>query len=216
MNQTRRQHSAGIVALALLLTGSGCYGPFNLTRRLYHWNQQIGDKWENELVFLLLLLPYGFSSTADAVVFNAMEFWTGNNPVPPLSADPTLASRRIVRGDEAVLLTRERAGAAPALVIERFHQGQRIDAMRLERHPGSGTFATDLDGRVIRVARLMPDGQLFIMDGTGRRIAAYSPRTMGWPMWRRGLHSKELEQGHPVVRGSSDQLAQISTTTAIR
>ena len=81
----RYSHRGGVALVALGLLVSGCYGPFNLTRRLYQWNSQVGDKWEKELVFLLLVaLPvYELTALGDAIVFNSMEFWTGRNPVEP-------------------------------------------------------------------------------------------------------------------------------------
>lgn len=71
------------VALAVSLLASGCYGPFNLTRQLHHWNGQAGDKYVNEIIFLAFtILPvYGVTVVADAVLFNSVEFWTGHNPV---------------------------------------------------------------------------------------------------------------------------------------
>ena len=76
-----RRVTLGMLVLALFL--SGCYGPFNLTRRLYRWNGQVEGKWEKEFVFLLLAWApvYGLTVAGDAMVFNAMEFWTGKNPV---------------------------------------------------------------------------------------------------------------------------------------
>ena len=80
MWRTRRV-TLGMLALALFL--SGCYGPFNLTRRLYQWNGQVQGKWEKEFMFLLLAWApvYGLTVAGDAIVFNSMEFWTGKNPV---------------------------------------------------------------------------------------------------------------------------------------
>ena len=78
-----RGHRIGLGLVALALVASGCYGPFNLTRRLYQWNGQIAGKCEKELVFLLLAWApvYGLTVAGDAIVFNSMEFWTGKNPV---------------------------------------------------------------------------------------------------------------------------------------
>jgi len=42
----RRGIRIGAVALAAGLLASGCFGPFNLTRRLYRWNEQVEGKWE--------------------------------------------------------------------------------------------------------------------------------------------------------------------------
>ena len=82
----RRPHGMLVGLLVLGLAASGCYGPFNLTRRLYKWNGEVSnEKWGKEVVFLILALTpvYGFATLADGVVFNSLEFWTGNNPVDP-------------------------------------------------------------------------------------------------------------------------------------
>lgn len=83
----RRAHRIETWVLAAVLLVSGCYGPFNLTRRLYQWNGQVGTKWEREFMFMLLAWApvYGLTLVGDAVVFNSMEFWTGKNPVEPPS-----------------------------------------------------------------------------------------------------------------------------------
>ena len=105
-----RPQRIGIWAVALMLCASGCYGPFNLTRRLYNWNGQAGTtKWEQEMIFLLLVaLPvYELTALGDAIVFNSMEFWTGNNPVdPPMRKKSDIPkTKRLARGDQEVLLT---------------------------------------------------------------------------------------------------------------
>ena len=73
----------GVALVVASLLASGCYGPFNLTRQLHHWNEQAGDKYVNELIFLAFtILPvYGVTVVGDAVLFNSIEFWTGRNPV---------------------------------------------------------------------------------------------------------------------------------------
>src|SRR3989338_189962 len=125
----QRSHRIGIGLLALALFVSGCYGPFNLTRRLYRWNGQVGTtKWEREFIFVLLAwLPiYGLSVLGDAVVFNSMEFWTGKNPVdPPSKTRSELPQiKRIVRGEQEAVLTYTTDAAGPHLRIEQFDRGQ--------------------------------------------------------------------------------------------
>jgi hypothetical protein len=48
-----------------------------------NWNQSIGSKFVNELIFLACnIVPvYPICYTVDAVILNSVEFWTGNNPV---------------------------------------------------------------------------------------------------------------------------------------
>ena len=49
---------------------SSCIGSFGLHSKLVSWNQGIGTKFVNELVYL-----------ADALVLNSIEFWSGSNPM---------------------------------------------------------------------------------------------------------------------------------------
>jgi hypothetical protein len=78
---------AGVLCAAMLT--ASCYGPFNLTRRVHHWNGEVGGKWAQEGVFLVfIILPvYGIATLADAVIFNSVEFWTGDNPIDPPGMD---------------------------------------------------------------------------------------------------------------------------------
>ena len=62
---------------ALIL--SSCIGSFQLTNKVKDWNDNIGDKWINEVVFLAFhIVPvYEVAIFVDAVVLNSVEFWTG-------------------------------------------------------------------------------------------------------------------------------------------
>lgn len=65
------------------LMSIGCYGSFNLTKKVYNWNGTMEGKWVKELVFLVLnIVPvYGVAGFIDVLVLNSIEFWTGNNPM---------------------------------------------------------------------------------------------------------------------------------------
>ena len=60
---------------------SSCIGSFGLHSKLLNWNQGIGNKFVNELVFLAFnIIPvYGVCYLADALVINSIEFWSGSN-----------------------------------------------------------------------------------------------------------------------------------------
>jgi len=75
---------AGLLVLGSL--SSGCYGPFNLTRNLHHWNGTVtANKWGQEGLFLVLsIIPvYGICVLGDSLIFNSIEFWGGENPIKP-------------------------------------------------------------------------------------------------------------------------------------
>lgn len=72
-----------VTALCGSLLFSSCIGSFKLTNKLLTWNQSVGNKFVNELVFIAFwIIPvYEISSLADVLVINSIEFWTGDNPV---------------------------------------------------------------------------------------------------------------------------------------
>ncbi len=74
--------------LALALTGvmisqTGCFGEFGLTRKVYEFNQGVGGKFVNQIVFwAMCVIPvYEVAGMLDVIIFNTIEFWTGSNPV---------------------------------------------------------------------------------------------------------------------------------------
>ncbi|MDR2036627.1 MAG: DUF3332 domain-containing protein [Bacteroidales bacterium] len=75
--------STAVLAIAGCLTLSSCIGSFGLVGKIHSWNQGIGGKWVNEVVFLAFcIVPvYEVCVLADAIVFNTIEFWSGNNPI---------------------------------------------------------------------------------------------------------------------------------------
>ena len=76
-----------VVALCLAVLFSvsafGCYGKFQLTRKIYTWNGTLGNKWVNSIVmWALMIIPvYEIGSAVDFLILNTIEFWTGNNPM---------------------------------------------------------------------------------------------------------------------------------------
>ncbi|GHT72184.1 membrane protein [Bacteroidia bacterium] len=75
-----------VMATAIVLSSSilfsSCIGSFTLFHKVLSWNKSVGDKWVNELVFLVLCaVPvYEIAWAIDALVLNSIEFWTGSNP----------------------------------------------------------------------------------------------------------------------------------------
>lgn len=74
---------ATVIALCGSMTLTSCIGSFSLTNKLLSWNNTIGNKFVNELVFFAFwVLPvYEVSGLADILVLNSIEFWSGSNPV---------------------------------------------------------------------------------------------------------------------------------------
>lgn len=81
-----------VAALTLAGATTGCIGKNNtfcLFNGVLKWNKSASDnEWINELIFLgLNIIPvYGVSLFADVLVFNSIDFWTGDNPMKSLVA----------------------------------------------------------------------------------------------------------------------------------
>lgn len=72
----------GIALISSILFQS-CIGSFKMFNKVQEWNNGLGNKWINELVFLVLwILPvYEITVFLDVVILNSIEFWTGSNPM---------------------------------------------------------------------------------------------------------------------------------------
>ena len=73
--------STAAIALAGIFMFSSCIGPFRLSSKLLSWNQSVSNKFVNALLFIVISPAYGISLAGDLLLFNSIEFWTGNNPI---------------------------------------------------------------------------------------------------------------------------------------
>ncbi|MBQ1487062.1 MAG: DUF3332 domain-containing protein, partial [Muribaculaceae bacterium] len=57
-------------------------GSFALFNKVKNWNDHVGDKFVNEIVFVAMwVLPvYELCFVADLFILNSIEFWSGENP----------------------------------------------------------------------------------------------------------------------------------------
>lgn len=149
---------ATLVLMAFLpVSTTGCFGGFQLTRKVYQFNREVSpDKWIRELVFLALAIfpVYGAATFLDAVIFNSIEFWTGNNPILAKNG----ASRKITTADGTAVLTRKSENALD-LRIEA--NDGRTSHLVLQRE-GDGFSARTPEGELIaRVAEVDGEPMLF-------------------------------------------------------
>jgi hypothetical protein len=156
-----------LVALAVLVGLSGCYGNFNLTRKLWKWNGTIGTKWVNEAAFLgLVILPvYEFASLGDAIIFNSIEFWTGKNPVTAKNV------KSIEAGDKQAVLSY--TPDAHRLRVDNFEKG-RITSTLIFEQGQEGMEARDAKGALLMSAKTV-EGLVVLSDASGKQVGKYDP-----------------------------------------
>ena len=172
MHRTRRFVALAVAGLML----SGCFGPFNLTRKVWRWNNTVSEnKWVREGVYLLCswLPVYGLAGMADGLIFNSIEYWTGNNPITDTASTSGLRTKRVATGDVETVFTESQGEHGRETRIEPFRKGQSLGAVRLYQQSGL-TVASNDAGQVIYRAQTLPDGSLLVTDVKGQKVAFYS------------------------------------------
>jgi hypothetical protein len=126
-----------VLAAAVGALSAGCFGTFQLTRKVYDLNQSIDEKYVRSAatwVFVIVQV-YTVAALLDLIVFNVIEFWSGENPV--VSAPVT---KVYAQGNGKTVLTLSRDGSATVAVIERYEGEGLVSTLRI-RDDGLGKVA---------------------------------------------------------------------------
>lgn len=128
---------------------SSCIGSFGLHSKLVNWNQNLSNKFVNELVFLAFnIIPvYGVCYMADALVINSIEFWSGSNPLA------SIGDVKKVKGENGNYLV-ETLENGYSITKE----GEETAAMELIYDKSQNTWNVVADGVSTELVRLNNDG----------------------------------------------------------
>lgn len=151
-------------AVVLLMIASmafstvGCYGSFNLTKKVYNWNGSLGNKWVVELAFLAMyVVPvYGIAGFIDVVILNSIEFWTGKNP---------MASN--IKSDDGVNI----AFNQEKNQVEVSYAGKVF----VMAHENGKSMVKDAEGNILAIAEKSENGSMTLSDMNGKVLSTYSP-----------------------------------------
>lgn len=136
---------AALVLAAFVPLVGGCFGSFQLTRKVYQFNKNVSpDKWVRWLVFLAAnIVPiYSISVMVDALFANSVEFWTGSNPIMA-----SLEPRTLVGPDGSVVRLTPVANGAALSVVDAAGVEHRMTLLR--EAPGV-VAAYDAEGTLVR------------------------------------------------------------------
>lgn len=160
---------AVVALIGFLGTTTACYGPFNLTKSLYKWNGQIKGsgqvtaKWMQELVFLgLAVLPvYEFALLGDALIFNSIEFWTGDNPIKAGGEGNEGRTRVAQVGDTTIAVAFARDGNSASVSYSK--EGQIVKTGMIVA-TDEGYQLTDEKGHQLYAVELTTHGGVNLVD----------------------------------------------------
>ena len=138
------------LAAVMILGITGCTGPFKLTKKLHSWNtKSIDDIWAEELVFLgcVIFQVYTVCTLGDAIIFNSIEFWGGENPIANISN--TDESVKMVYNEDGSILIKSDQGA---FVLKK---------------SAAGVKALDTDGNVLYTSKTGADNKVRVYNSDG-------------------------------------------------
>lgn len=167
---------AATVLLGFMTMTTACYGPFNLTKNVYHWNSnvkgsgQINDKWMKEIVFFgMIIIPaYQFSALLDMFIFNSMHFWTGESPVKASDLDSE-GTRVTMLGETTIRWTPSKDGAT--VIYERDGVIERRATIVAS---ATGYRLVDENGSLLSEAAYGTDGSVRLLDSDCRVVNQWS------------------------------------------
>jgi hypothetical protein len=179
-----RRIIASAVLAGFVTISTACYGPFNLTRNVYHWNSgvkgsgEVSDKWMKEFVFFgMIVVPvYMFSALLDAFIFNSIQFWSGDNPVK-VSQDEDGRIREVQLGKLTANVTWAEDGKSAHVTYVR--EGRVVKQMTIEQD-GEQLRLRDQDGEMVVMSETASDGSVGFLDRGGRTVDRVSAEAAQW------------------------------------
>ncbi|MBH0180150.1 MAG: DUF3332 family protein [Nitrospira sp.] len=172
----RRLVTAGVLACFMTAT-TACYGPFNLTKNVYHWNSgvkgsgEVSDKWMKEFVFFgMIIVPvYMFSAILDGFIFNSIQFWSGDNPVKAADLNRDGTTKMVVLGETTIRWTQTGEGAL--VTYERHGIVERRATIIAN---SAGYRLIDESGIVLAEAEYEADGAVRVLDRDCRVVQQWT------------------------------------------
>ena len=152
----KKHFKISALLLAATIVLSSCVGSFRLTNNIKDWNEGLGDKFVNELVFVALhIVPvYPIAMFVDGVVLNSVEFWTGDNPVAEVGETKVVKNSN---GDEIEIVATENG----------YSLSNGETAMNLVFDKEQQLWSAEYNNQVTKLVKLNGDNtaQLFVGDG---------------------------------------------------
>ncbi len=158
------------VAVVLALGGSmlfsSCIGQFALTNKVLGWNNQVGNKFVNEVVFICFwILPvYEVTALADILVINSIEFWSGSNPM-------TASSRTVKTDSGTYMIAQDQTGYTISCKetgeSTRLNFNEEDQSWNIEVNGENVPFMTFVDDNRVKVLSPEGDYQMVSLDEEG-------------------------------------------------
>lgn len=162
---------ATVVALSASMMMQSCIGSFALFNKVKNWNDHVGDKFVNEVVFVAMwILPvYELCFAADLFILNSIEFWSGNNPAG-------VAQAQVIDGKDAqYLVARNESG----YVITNMKTKQET---RFNFNADDNSWSLENNGQEVKLFTFVDDTHVDVInrDGGYTRVELSQPGVLAY------------------------------------
>ncbi len=150
------------VLMAACILFSSCIGSFSLTHKIKDWNESLGNKFVNELVFVCMhIIPvYELSIFADVLVLNSIEFWTGNNALGKAGETKVVKN---TQGEDVTITTCENG----------YTLSNGDTAMNLVWDSADQSWSIEYNNQMSKIMKMIDteNAQLFLMNGETMNVS---------------------------------------------
>ncbi len=161
---------ATVVALSASMMMQSCIGSFALFNKVKNWNEHVGDKFVNEIVFVAMwILPvYELCFTADLLILNSIEFWSGTNPA--------MAETKVIDGKDAQYLV---ASNENGYVITNMKTKQ---VTRFNFDARDNSWSLENNGQEVKLFTFVDDTHVDVItrDGSYTRVELSQPGVLAY------------------------------------
>ena len=179
MRRSLRAAALVLAVVGLQTSLTGCFGKFALVRKVYAFNESVGDKWLRSLLtFALVAIPvYQVAGFFDYVILNVIEFWTGNNPASA-ALEPGQTREKVVVAADGTRLKMVIGDGGDWLRVEVARPGEAPLVMALRRTE-DGAELRDGQGTLQSALAITESGSIEVRDGAGRLLLEKQPQQLG-------------------------------------
>ena len=161
-----------ILLLTVCVITAGCTGSFMLTKKVYNFHRQQEGKWVDELVFLgVVIIPvYSLATLGDAIIFNSIEFWSGDNPIKTSSKESSI----VISANDDLKVILNYLTENDGIRIDSYTSDKQASTFILERSD-SGVMAKDVNGGVLYSAVSDEQGGISVYGKENELVKHFSP-----------------------------------------
>jgi len=159
-----------LIFMLIAIVGAGCTGTFKLTRQVYDFQTKPADKWVDEVLFLaFVIVPvYGVATLVDAVVFNSIEFWTGQNPM----TSGTQGGNNAIAQNGNSKMTMKYDANTRNIEVRSLNTGESFVLAKTD----TGVIAKDKNGNVLFTSVKDSAGGVTVFDADNTPVRHFSPQ----------------------------------------